>query len=147
MKVTAYAYRKDGELILRNRANVLKEISIFQNSEIEITFQKKRSYRSIQSNRFYWGVCVTMIQERFKELGHESVTKELTHEYLKGRFLFKEVVNEVTGEVLKLPLSTTELTKSDFSEYLEQVIKFAAESLDVQIPNAGEQQMIFTDYE
>jgi predicted nucleic-acid-binding protein len=142
MKVTAYAYRKDGELILRNKAHVLKEISIFQNAEIEITFQKKRSYRSSMQNRYYFGVVVTMIQERFKELGHEGITKELTHEYLKGRFLFKEVVNEVTGEVLKLPLSTTELTKSDFSEYLEQVIKFAAESLDILIPESGAQIQI-----
>lgn len=143
MKVTAYAYRKDGQLILRNKTHILKEIEPFGNAELEITIQKKRITRSSQSNRFYWGVCVTMIQERFKELGHEGITKELTHEYLKGRYLFKEVINEATGEVLKLPLSTTELTKSEFSEYLEQVIKFAAESLDIVIDSPNTQLTAF----
>lgn len=144
MKVTAYAYRKDGQLILRNKAHILKEIEPFGNAELEITIQKKRITRSLPQNRYYFAVVVTMIQERFKELGHEGITKELTHEYLKGRYLFKEVINEATGEVLKLPLSTTELTKSEFSEYIENVIKFASESLDIFIPEAGTQQQIFT---
>lgn len=144
MKVTAYAYRKDGQLILRNKAHILKEIEPFGNAELEITIQKKKITRSSQQNRYYWSVVVSMIQQRFKELGHEGITRELTHEYLKGRYLFKEVINEATGEVLKLPLSTTELSKEEFGEYLDQVIKFAAESLEIFIPEAGTQQEIFT---
>jgi hypothetical protein len=129
---------KDGKLHIRNRAQFDREVSQFTNCEIWITVEKKRSKRSIMQNRYYFGVCVSLIQERFKELGTDC-NKEDVHCFLRGKFLFNEVLNDVTGEVFQIPRSTTDLSKSEFSEYISKIQQFAAETLDVIIPDANEQ--------
>ena len=78
MKLTYNGYIKSGTFFLRNKSNFEREISQFKDCEIEVTFEKKRSKRSWLQNRYYWGVCVSMIQERFKELGTDC-SKEDVH--------------------------------------------------------------------
>lgn len=97
--------------------------------------------RSTQQNRYYWGLVIPMVAEAFKELGHE-LSHEETHEFLKSKFNAKEVVNKDTGEVLNLPLSTTRLTKMEFSEYIEQIQRFGAMFLNINIPDPGQQMQI-----
>ena len=55
---------------------------------------------------------------------------------------YKEIVNETTGEVKKLPNSTTQLNKSEFSEMIERVKIWSAEWCNIYIPDAGEQMTI-----
>lgn len=99
---------------------------------------EKSDKRSSQQNRYYWGVVIHLINQAFYDLGHE-LTAEETHEFLKAKFNHKEIVNSDTGELLQLPLSTTRLNKSEFSEYVEKIQRFAAEFLNTVIPDPGEQ--------
>lgn len=138
MKLTYNGYIKSGTFFLRNKSNFEREISQFKDCEIEVTFEKKRSKRSWLQNRYYWGVCVSMIQERFKELGTDC-SKEDVHCFLRSKFLYKELVNEKDGEIMQIPRSTTDLNKSEFSEYIGKIQMFAAETLDLIIPDAGQQ--------
>lgn len=106
--------------------------------ELKIT---KRSKRSLNQNRYYWGICVKMVHDGLKDLGHE-VTLEETHDFLKAKFNYNEIVNESTGEVVSIPKSTTELSKTDFMEYIEKIQRFAAEFLNVVIPDPNTQLSI-----
>ena len=99
---------------------------------------ERANKRSGQQNRYYWGLVIPMLTEAFKDLGHE-LSQEETHEFLKAKFNSKQIHNEDTGEAIDLPLSTTRLSKFDFSEYIEKIQRFAAEFLNVVIPDPNTQ--------
>lgn len=100
--------------------------------------------RSNPQNRYYFGIVVPLIQKGIKDMGTE-LTKEETHEFLKARFNVQELFNKETGEVINIPISTTRLSKEQFSEYIERIQRFAAEFLSIVIPDAGTQTKIFND--
>lgn len=103
---------------------------------------ESKSKRSLKQNAYYWACCLPIVQEGFKELGHE-LTLEEVHDFLKARFNFKEVVNFQTGEVIQIPKSTTELSKDEFGEYISRIQQFAAEFLHRVIPDPNSQTTIF----
>lgn len=93
---------------------------------------KESHKRSNQQNAYYWGVVLPCITDEFKRLGNNCNT-DLVHEYLKTKFGKKVIVNfESRGE--KILLSTSKYSKQDFIDYLEQVLQFAAQTLEIEIP-------------
>ena len=106
--------------------------------DVTIEVKPMKRYRSNFQNAYYWGIVVAMISERLRELGHD-VDRDLTHEFLKGRFLFTELLDPSTGEVMRIPKKTSELTTAEFMDYMEYVKQFAAETLDIYIPDPNEQ--------
>jgi hypothetical protein len=139
MKVFCIVHIRDGKI--QNPATVRKTFEALKdgNYMIDITKQNKRSN---PQNRYYWGLVIPMMKKAFEDLGHE-LTAEEVHEFLKARFNFTEVINEQTAEMIQIPLSTTRLNKSDFSEYIEKIQRFAAEFLNLVIPDPNEQTEIF----
>ena len=110
--------------------------------DVEITLEigKRKRKRSKDANAYYF-FCIGMVVDRMRELGHE-VDKELIHEFFKGRFLFTEFYDEKTSEIFKIPRSTTEVSSDEFWAYLEEIKRFAAQTLELNIPEPGEQTQI-----
>lgn len=105
-------------------------------------FEGKRiNKRSTPKNSYYWAICVALVREGLKDLGHD-VSAEETHDWLKSKFNYKEIINESTGEVERIPRSTTELSKTEFAEYISKVQIFAAEFLGVIIPDPNSQMTL-----
>ena len=139
----------DGTIKLpkRLRAEVGKA---FAGKEIVATFARPKKTRSSEQNRYYWGVVVRMICEGFQALGNpvnpdNAEDIELTHEYLKRRFLQPIQVADVNGEVHELGYTTTNLTTSQMMDYIAQVQQFASEFLNVIIPDPGEQAELWME--
>ena len=138
-----------GEINLpkRLRAEVGKA---FAGKEIQVSFARLKKMRSSEQNRYYWGVVVRMVCEGFQSLGNpvnpdNNEDIELTHEYLKRRFLQPIQVADVNGEVHELGYSTTQLSTSQMMDYIAQVQQFAVEFLNVIIPDPGEQVQLWTE--
>jgi hypothetical protein len=130
-----------GALRIYNRPLFDEEVrAMSREKDLAVTIEvKARKYkRSNEFNSYYWAVVVAMIVERLRELGHD-VDRDLTHEFLKGRFLYSELTDPTTGEVMKIPRKTSELATEEFMEYIEHVKQFAAETLDIYIPDPNEQ--------
>ena len=130
-----------GALRIYNRPLFEEEVrAMSRDKDLAVTVEVKvKKYRrSNEFNNYYWGVVVAMIVERLRELGHD-VDRDLTHEFLKGRFLYSELTDPSTGEVMKIPRKTSELATGEFMDYLEHVKQFAAETLDIYIPDPNEQ--------
>ena len=130
-----------GALRIHNRPLFEEEVRAMSREKdlaVTIEVKVKKYRRSNEFNNYYWGVVVAMIVERLRELGHD-VDRDLTHEFLKGRFLYSELTYPSTGEVLKIPRKTSELATEEFKDYLEHVKQFAAETLDLYIPDPNEQ--------
>ena len=85
-----------------------------------------------------------MIKDGLRDMGYDEIKNDnQAHEILKARFLKKTVGNPETSMVLETIRSTTELTKLEFCEYIEEIQKFGAEFLNIQIPNPNEQLTVF----
>jgi hypothetical protein len=73
---------------------------------------------------------------------HTGYTPDEIHEILKAKFIPKRLAitngnGEICGEFV-LGGSTTKLDTLDFSEYCERIREWAAESLDIVIPDPSE---------
>jgi len=141
MKLEYSAKVEAGKVIIQNRKQLDKDLKFFEGKSMTITIEKKRSKRSSPQNRYYWGVVIPIFREGLIDAGWNrfNCSKEKVHEMLKEKFLPKnEIVNQVTGEIIEMPASTSEQTKSEMIEYIDDIIRFSAEFLNVQIPLPNE---------
>ena len=123
----------------RNRNLLIDAINSFEGQNVTVTIQKTKKTRSNPQNRFYHGVCIPIMQQCLKDAGY-LMTNESVHEMLKLRFLKESIlVNEETGEYLERIKSTTELSTTDFMEYILEIQKFAIEYFNTEIPNPNEE--------
>lgn len=83
--------------------------------------------RSNQQNRFYWSVVVGLIAN------HTGHAPQEIHEIIKNKFMSRKII-EIAGIKQEIPISTTELTTTQFQDYIEQVTAWAGQTLNVEIP-------------
>lgn len=131
-----------GVLSLNNKPLFTDTIACLRDGDYYLEVKEKKKKRSVSQNKYMWAVVNQMVWRRLIELGHD-VDLEETHDFLKATFNYKEIINENTGEVFKIPKGTSELSTEEFSEYIERVIRFGAEVLDIQIPLPNEQMEMF----
>jgi hypothetical protein len=135
MKREAYISIEDGTV--SNKRTMRNLFLGLPDGRYEIRIESK-NHRTLSQNRYYFGVVVPLVKEGLIELGHE-VSMEETHDFLRSKFNYLEIVDENTGQVERIPKSTTGLTKQGFSNYIERIQQFAAEFLNIVIPEAGKQ--------
>lgn len=102
-----------------------------EGKEVDLTVKRHRENRSANQNAFYWGVVVPMIGEAIGEQDPEAV-----HEVLKVEHNY--YMATVGKKEIRVPLSTAELTTTEFEEYLERIRRWASEWLSLYIPMPGE---------
>lgn len=86
-----------------------------------ITFDIVKKNRSNSQNNYYWNYLRIISQET-----GENETD--LHELFKRKFLIPEY-KVVMGQEIKIPTTTTSLSKTDFSDYLDKISSFTAISL------------------
>lgn len=136
------------------RINWAEVRSNFGAVELEIVIRKKKRIRSRAMNSYYWAEVIPKVQQGLKETGlqltvdgvhdwlgefFDVTNTEQVHDFLKRMFIEKITVDEDTGEITQNELSTKKMNRDEFWEYVEQIIKFAAENLNVQIMYPNEQ--------
>lgn len=102
--------------------------SCFPDQPIVLTVDKPKRKRSNNQNEYYWGVVVELIRQSLKERSGFDLTKEETHDFLKSKF------NSIEVAGLLIPKSTTALSTEQFNQYIETIVKWAAEILFLVIP-------------
>lgn len=116
-----------------NRKHLAQLLRGRQDCELEIVIERKHATRSVAQNRLYWGVYCAVLSE------HTGYSKDELHELLKAKFLPKKMaLADANGEITEefvIGGSTTRLNKIEFGEYLRQIQQWAAEELDVVIPD------------
>lgn len=91
-----------------------------------IEIQKSKRIRSLNQNKYYWGVVVKIIAN------HTGYTSDETHQQL-GR-MFLSYKNGATVFVK----STTKLNTVDFEDYLDKCRNWAREEMSCYIPMPNE---------
>lgn len=85
--------------------------------EVGLEIIEKKSKRSDQQNRYYWGAYLPILSS---ETGH---TKDELHELFKAKFLTKKI-SEVMSQKVRITKSTTELSKGEFSDFIANISEF-----------------------
>ena len=104
---------------------------------------KKKNARTNNQNRYWWGGVLPLIKQGLKDAGYNEVkTNEDAHEVVKALFLKKHISNG-DGVALEMSGSTTELSTIEFNELIANIQQWAAEFLNVIIPDPNTQVSIW----
>jgi RNA-binding protein YhbY len=134
-----FLYIANGQIT--NKATVANQFKLADGSYL-VTIKSKKN-RSIPQNRFWWGCLIPLVKQGLNDAGYDEVkTNEDAHEVIKALFLKKMIANQ-HGEALEMAGSTTELTTIEFNGLIEDVQRWAADFLGVDIPNPNEQTVLF----
>lgn len=121
-----------GKLLIRSPKRMQDVLAEWRDCEVTVTIEKRHAIRSIEANRYYFGVCLKLIAEY---TGH---TIDELHDWAKARFIPKHLsILDKNGEIkddLVIGGTTTRLNRVQFYEYVESIRKFAAEELGLDIP-------------
>lgn len=96
-----------------------------------LAHKTKSTVRSVQQNRYYWGVVVGILA------CHTGYTPEEMHEALKMKFLL--VHRNKLPDTVK---STSNLSKDEFCEYIENIQNWAARDMGCVIPDPDSVVMV-----
>lgn len=88
---------------------------------------EKKPPRSIEQNRYMWGVVYKIIAS------HTGYTIDEIHEFMKHKFLARTI--DIEGEKLNIPTSTTDLDVAQMTDYIEQIREWAFSKLNCTIPD------------
>lgn len=78
-----------------------------------VTIEKPQSIRSLSQNKFYW-LYLGLVAEETGDHPNDL------HEFFKRKFLPPRFV-KVMGQEIKLPNTTTTLSKAQFSDYIMRI--------------------------
>ena len=130
---------KIGKITRKRIAEEIKQF--FNGKEVVVSFERKKIKRSLDQNAYYWGVVIPSIVKGLINLGWNDLTigNEAhhygIHEFLKKKFLDNgKIICDIHGVAIEIPPSTKILTKSEFMDYLDKIIRWSAEDLKTVIP-------------
>ena len=126
-RVVGFGEVIDGKLVLRNESTFKEQLRTIK-GRVDVIVEKARSRRSLNQNAYYWGVVVKLVSDY---TGYEP---DEMHEVLKAQFNAGEF-----GEI-RYGKSTAKLSTLDFEAYMEQIRRWAAQTLGVVIPEPGQQE-------
>src|SRR3990167_3660491 len=108
--------RGQNKLIVKSQRWYQHQLNKFKNGQsVSLMIHNERPKRTDRQNRYYWGVYLPLIAKEKNESDLDRL-----HELFKGKFLTTGVV-EVLGEKVRMKRSTTELSVSEFSEYIQNI--------------------------
>ena len=112
-----------------NRKNLDNLMLTLADKNVWISIEKQTKNRSIPQNSYLWGVVYKIICE------HTGDDDESFHHWARGKFL------SVTGGAVPKIKSTTKLSPKEFMEYVDKIIKWAAEFDGIYIPFPNEEEL------
>jgi len=103
-----------------------QRLSQLDGKEFVLSIDEGKPKRSEQQNNYYWLYIGVISNEN-------GNTKGELHALFTGMFLTREI-KEVMGQKVRITKSTTDLTKSEFSDYIQEIEAFTG----IQSPNTDE---------
>lgn len=132
---------EEGQLKIVGRKGFDEDMKGFAGGRIIIRIKKYRKSRSNKQNAYYHGCVIAYVQQGLIDQG---VDKRLTgadnvHHMLREMFLKEDVPVGDAGEFVSMVKSTTDLSTTEFMDYIADIQKWASEFLNIYIPDPGEQ--------
>lgn len=121
---------------------LLKAVQELPYGRWQISITKYRKPRSGNQNRFYFGNFIESEIECFADRWGQRYDKETIHEFNKSKFWAEEKVIEATGEIIKIPVSSTGYNTVEWEERLEIARQWFRDNLDWELPYPETQEKL-----
>jgi len=124
---------KDGKF--SSNLTVIRDILNHYNGHtIDVIFKKRSNKRSNDQNSYYWAVIVPIFNNSIKEEWGELWSLERTHEFLLSNCNFEEIINEETGEFLRIVRRSQDNNVQQQEEFHEKCRRLSDDFFNVEIP-------------
>lgn len=122
-----------------NRTTVKKAFEGLTDGAYLVTI-KKANRRSDNQNRYIHGVLFPEVRKALINAGYDDIrTNEDAKQVCKALFLKTDIPKpDGSGEFISRIKDTSELSKTEMMEFVDTVIKWAADNLGWEIPYPGE---------
>lgn len=120
-----------GIFIPESPADFKMACCLHEGHRVIVSIEKQKKARTSQQNRYYFGIVLKVVSLK------TGYTVEELHDVFKLKF--NSTFKKLGSMEERIPQSTASLKTDAFSEYIENIKRFAAEELDgIYIPDAGE---------
>mgnify|MGYP001586268749 FL=1 len=100
---------------------------------IKITFETISRLGTNYQMRYYRGVVIPYLNDAFRDLGNEW-SNDKAHKIMRHRSVVAVEHHQVGEQIVPLIKSTGDFTKQEWIDYIDEVIRFANEELNITIP-------------
>lgn len=136
-RVHAYQFVGDvdasGKLDADVRAQVAEYLRTFAGMAVEISVRKYNRKRSHEQNAWAWGVAYPLIAE---SIGYDKHEHEELHYWLVAQCFGTHHDERIDADVPNV--RSSRLTTAEYSDYMEWLVRFAAEKFGVIVPLPNE---------
>lgn len=122
-----------GKILQSVQDKIDAELILFAEKHIKITYEVVKNTRSLRQNNFYHGYYIPSQQACFLERWGEIFTPAMVHTWNKANVWCTEMV-DTTGEIFKIPDSSTKPTPAEFEQRLEMGRQFFWDKFEWQLP-------------
>lgn len=137
------AFRLVNELVRGNAIRALQSAVIGGDEIMVVRIEPEEKKRSAQQNKYLWGVVYkTIVDNDPGYFVNDAVdalrktarlsTAEVVHEFCKARFLPSA---DLPGLQITVAPSTAKLPRKEFQDYVESIRRWAADELQVFVPD------------
>ena len=137
------AFRLVNELVRGNAIRALQSAAIGGDEIMVVRIEPEERQRTKRQNRYLWGVVYKYLVDNdpgyFVNDAVDALRKtarlsaaEVVHEFCKARFLPSA---DLPGLQITVAPSTAKLPRKEFQEYVESIRRWAADELQVFIPD------------
>jgi hypothetical protein len=113
---------------------IMSSLSGFEGKRVMISIREQKKRRSLNQNRYMFGVVIKMITQAFRDAGN-AVDDEGVFSFMKSEvWKLRQVYVTPEGEILYGPGSTRLWTTMEMEVRLEQARAWAVETLGIVIP-------------
>lgn len=141
-KLKFYAKWQDGKFEWTSPDWVREKMNELPDCNLVITMEKDFGKRSLSQNAYLHGVVIPLVFEGLREAGFDEVKdNEDAKTVIKNLFLKEKISNGIeTFEIIK---DTHKLSTKEMVKFIEEVCKWAAEYLSINIPAPNTQSKMF----
>lgn len=132
---------------IRGKAKFLEDMSHFKGQTLIAEFRKPKKSRTLKQNSFYFGNFIQSQIDCFKEMWGENYSVEQIHTWNKNNVFCEEKIDEETGEVFKMPQSSTKVGSKEWEDKLGMCRMFFQDKFNWTLPYPNSQSEMFIDPE
>ncbi len=135
----------EGKMRLDNKQMLLDHVKELEGKRFGFELGEEENTRTARQNKFLWGVCYPLVVRALLERGEAGVNKDVVHKLLTEMFLEPQIVYVKTLNKVVTEYSSKRLTKRQFSDYWKLIQQWAAEQLQIYIPDPNEDLLTETN--
>lgn len=138
-KISIFSKVVNGK-INSNRNKLRQAVATFEGKDIIITIERKRKKRSNNQNAYYYGVVMPILQKGlYDATGEIRDTSSIHYQIILPLLAPKrEITNIHTGEIITENMTSSEMSTTEFCEFILNIQKWASEFLNIDVPSPDE---------